>query len=99
MYNEDLTCKSPKNWPKAHSFPPSSLDRCCSMFIVSPKKVVVCRGGNRYFGGGLVFLLEIPIVQKNDWPKIPRFHATSQLVRKDRHFFKKDFDSVGFTYV
>ena len=31
----------------AHSFPPSSLDRRCFEFIVSPKKVVGCRGGSR----------------------------------------------------
>ena len=38
----------------AHSFPPSSLDRRCFMFIVSPKKVVGCRGGNRYVEGDLL---------------------------------------------
>ena len=36
---------------QAHSFPPSSLDRHCFMFIVSPKKVVGCRGGNRNVEG------------------------------------------------
>ena len=45
-------------WPffanrQAHSFPPSSLDRRSAELIVSPKKVVGCRGGNRYFEGGV----------------------------------------------
>ena len=34
-----------------HSFPPSSLDRRCFEFIVSPKKVVGCRGGNQNVEG------------------------------------------------
>ena len=33
--------------PQAHPFPPSSLDRRSIEFIVSPKKVVGCRGGNQ----------------------------------------------------
>ena len=37
-----------------NSFPPSSLDRRCFMFIESPKKVVGCRDGNRYVEGDLV---------------------------------------------
>ena len=39
---------------RAHSFPPSSLDRRCFMFIVSPKKVVGCRGGNQNVEGDLL---------------------------------------------
>ena len=31
----------------AHSFPPSSLDRRSTEFIVTPKKVVGCRGASR----------------------------------------------------
>ena len=39
------------NIRKAHSFPPSSLDRRFTEFIVSPKKVVGCRGGSRNVEG------------------------------------------------
>ena len=36
---------------QAHSFPPSSLDRRSAELIVSPKKVVGCRGGSRNVEG------------------------------------------------
>ena len=38
---------------KAHSFPPSSLGRRSTDLIVSPKKVVGCKGGSRYVEGSL----------------------------------------------
>ena len=40
-----------KHFPQAHSFPPSSLDRRSTELIVSPKKVVGCRGGSRNVEG------------------------------------------------
>ena len=52
---------------KLTRFPPSSLDRRSTEFIVSPMKVVGCRGGSRYFEGFRGFL-EIPKVQKMDFP-------------------------------
>ena len=42
--------------PQAHSFPPISLDRRSTELIVSPKKVVGCRGGSRYVKGCWDFL-------------------------------------------
>ena len=39
---------------QAHSFPPSSLDRRSTELIVSPKKVVGCRGGSRNVEGYLI---------------------------------------------
>ena len=39
--------KTPQH--NCYSFPPSSLDRRCFEFNESPKKVVGCRAGNRYF--------------------------------------------------
>ena len=53
--------------PRVHSFPPCSLDLRSMEFIVSPKKVVGCRGGNRYFEG-IGGFLEIPKVKKVDFP-------------------------------
>ena len=49
-------CKLRSIWvitrfPQAHSFPPSSLDYRSTELIVSPKKVVGCRGGSRNVEG------------------------------------------------
>ena len=40
---------------------------------------------------GLVFFLEIWKIQKHDWPRIPRFHATSNIFRTYRHFCRNMF--------
>ena len=40
-----------KNKSEAHSFPPSSVDQRSAELILSPKKVVGCRGGSRHGKG------------------------------------------------
>ena len=56
--SETWKSMKPESWQKNcfwihHSFPPRSLDRRSTEFIVSPK-VVGCRGGSRYVEGYLI---------------------------------------------
>ena len=53
-----IVCPHASNNFQAHSFPPSSLDYRSTELIVSPKKVVGCKGGSRYVEGfwGLPYL-------------------------------------------
>ena len=83
-------------------------------FIVSPKKVVGCRGGNWYFEGVRGFL-EIPKVQKVDFYKYQEstrtkksknliFHKYQESTRASVFgqmicdSLKNIFDSLGFAY-
>ena len=58
---------------QAHSFPPSSLDRRCFEFIVSPRKVVGCRGGSPNVEGRWWFSY-LKIEKLMGFTKLP-FHA------------------------
>ena len=56
MFHDNVKSEESHEFGRAlliyHSLLPCSLDRRCFMFIVPPKEVVGCRGGNQNVDGG-----------------------------------------------